>query len=216
MVTINTWATGSSIQTPIFENCCKKGDVVLEILKPPSDYLKYLLESLETVPRNFRKHIREYNSALTFTSVKYNTDTRVGANGGGISCFQIHGELYHLQAPLVPAIGATPSFAQLYFYDTEYSAQQFQLVNVHAPIWDTEEDASIHGAEYLPIIPTTFGRFGKSLYVLPSSLALTIASFGSEKRSSNIMSTHHLDDKATEAMSNKDYGPSVLLMPNET
>lgn len=115
--------TGSSIQTPIFENCCKKGDVVLEILKPPSDYLKYLLESLETVPRNFRKHIREYNSALTFTSVKYNTDTRVGANGGGISCFQIHGELYHLQGPLVLAIGATPSFAQLYFYDPEYSAQ---------------------------------------------------------------------------------------------
>lgn len=120
---INERVNDSSIGSPRFENCCKKGDVELPALEQVPDYLKYLLESTDTVARQFRTRIREYNSALTFTSVKYNSDERIAAQGGGVTCFQIHGELYHLQGPLTAAANDAPTFAQLYFYDPLYAAQ---------------------------------------------------------------------------------------------
>ena len=72
--------------------------------------------------RIFRSKIREYNSALSFTSVKYQADTRTANLGQGIQCFQIHDELYHLQGPLEPAPHALPQFAQLFLYDPQYAA----------------------------------------------------------------------------------------------
>ncbi|KAH8144449.1 uncharacterized protein LAJ45_11579 [Morchella importuna] len=113
---------GSSIALPRFESCCKKGDIQLPALGQAPEYLQYLLESTDSVPKQFRARIREYNSALTFTSVKYNSDERVGAQVAGVRCFQIHGELYHLQGPLTAAAQDTPKFAQLYFYDPVYAA----------------------------------------------------------------------------------------------
>ncbi|KAH0603160.1 uncharacterized protein H6S33_008164 [Morchella sextelata] len=112
----------SSKIKPRFEICCKKGDVQLLPLQAPPPYLQYLLQSTDPVARRFRTSIREYNSALTFTSVKYTADQRAPAQSGGLQCFQIHGELYHMQGPLHPQQNASPSFAQLYFYDPEYAA----------------------------------------------------------------------------------------------
>jgi hypothetical protein len=43
------------------------------------------------------------------------------AGSGGVNCFQIHGELYHLQGPLDAAAGEAPRYAQLYFYDPAYA-----------------------------------------------------------------------------------------------
>ena len=48
------------------------------------------------------------------------TVTDRGASSG-ISCFQIHGELYHLQGPLDAADNQAPRYAQLYFYDPAYA-----------------------------------------------------------------------------------------------
>ncbi|RPB10744.1 hypothetical protein P167DRAFT_576085 [Morchella conica CCBAS932] len=120
---INERVNGSSIGSIRFENCCKKGDVELPALEQVPDYLKYLLESTDTLYRQFRTWIREYNSALTFTSVKYNSDERIAAQGQGVSCFQIYGELYHLQGLLTAAANDTLTFTQLYFYDELYAAQ---------------------------------------------------------------------------------------------
>jgi hypothetical protein len=39
-----------------------------------------------------------------------------------LHCFQIHGELYHYQGPLIPGSQDTPAFAQLFFYDPDYAA----------------------------------------------------------------------------------------------
>ena len=106
----------SRIGTPAFTTCCKQGDVVLEHLKDPPEYLQYLLSSMDSTAKAFRNNIRKYNSALAFTSVKYTVDGRAT---GGIQCFQIHGELFHLQGPLQPQDLASAQFAQLYFYDPE-------------------------------------------------------------------------------------------------
>ena len=78
---------------------------------------------MDTTTWNFRSKIREYNSALVFTSVKYKPDNRPEGQGSGIRCFQIHGELYHLQGPLQPPHDGISAFAQLYFYDPAYAAQ---------------------------------------------------------------------------------------------
>ena len=51
------------------------------------------------------------------------TVTDRGTSAGGVSCFQIHGELYHLQGPLDTAVGQAPRYAQLYFYDPVYATE---------------------------------------------------------------------------------------------
>jgi hypothetical protein len=72
----------------LYESCCKKGAVNLPLLKPVPAYLRSLYEAQDACGRAFRQRIRSYNSALTFTSVSYNNDTRLDLSRG-IHCFQI-------------------------------------------------------------------------------------------------------------------------------
>ena len=103
-----------------FESYCKQGDVVLPRFSPPPDFLRDLLRDDTTTARRFRQQLRQYNAALSFTSLNC-TVTNRGASGGGVNCFQIHGELYHLQGPLDTTAGQAPRYAQLYFYDPVYA-----------------------------------------------------------------------------------------------
>lgn len=103
-----------------FELCCKRGDAMLELLRPPPDVLRALLVGQDPRARSFRQNIRAYNSALAFTSVSYTKDTRTDLSRG-LHCFQIHGELFHYQGPLIPGSQDVPAFAQLFFYDPEYA-----------------------------------------------------------------------------------------------
>ncbi|RPA95627.1 hypothetical protein L873DRAFT_1562305, partial [Choiromyces venosus 120613-1] len=112
----------STKSLPRFESCCKKGDVILDSLPDPPDILKRLLSTEDADSKRFRKHIREYNSALSFTSLKYSPDQRPAQLGPGIQCFQIHGELYHVQGPLNPLPDHQPRFAQLFLYDPQFAA----------------------------------------------------------------------------------------------
>jgi hypothetical protein len=112
----------STQAAPKFETCCKKGDVQLESLPDPPDILKRLLSTPDADGKHFRKHLREYNSALSFTSLKYSVDERISILGPGIQCFQIHGELYHRQGPLNPQQNHQPQFAQLFLYDPHLAA----------------------------------------------------------------------------------------------
>lgn len=103
-----------------FTSCCVRGDAYLEPLRPTPPELRRLLTEDCPEGREFRKNIRAYNSALAFTSISYNKDTRINLDGG-IQCFQIHGELFHIQGPLRAEDGRTPAFAQLFFYDPDYA-----------------------------------------------------------------------------------------------
>ena len=113
--------TSGLAQQEEFEICCKKGDVTLQPLKAPPSYLRSLYQDQDPRGREFRQNIRRYNSALAFTSLNYNKDTRVSLNHG-IQTFRIHGDLYHLQGPLEPGSHEPPVFAQLFFYDPEFAA----------------------------------------------------------------------------------------------
>lgn len=103
-----------------FELCCKKGDAMLDYLQPSPPVLRSLLDGTDHRSTHFRESIRAYNSTLAFTSVSYTKDTRTDLTRG-LHCFQIHGELYHYQGPLIPGSQETPAFAQLFFYDPDYA-----------------------------------------------------------------------------------------------
>ena len=113
----------STKRAPRFEECCKKGDVVLQKLQSPPEILEALVSAESEEAKWFRKNIREYNSALSFTSLKYSPDNRAAILGAGVDCFQIHGELYHLQGPLEPEAGQVAKFSQLFLYDPDYAAK---------------------------------------------------------------------------------------------
>ena len=110
---------GTAITANRFTACCNQGKVKLPYLTEPPEYLQYLLSSPDSEAKTFRKNIQQYNSSLVFTSVKYNVDDRTYRILGGIQCFQIHGELFHLQGPLQGENHTSAQFAQLYFYDLE-------------------------------------------------------------------------------------------------
>ncbi|KAG1783466.1 hypothetical protein EV702DRAFT_1191888 [Suillus placidus] len=75
--------------------------------------------------RTFISKIRQYNSALAFTSVGINIKDRA-LQGSGPNAFRIHGSLHHLMGSLIPPEGIQPSYAQLYIYDPE------EATNIHA------------------------------------------------------------------------------------
>ena len=83
----------STLENPLFGICCSKGDVMIPFMRPLPPLLHSLFYDDTNQAHHFRTHIRKYNSALAFASVKYQSDQRTV---GGLQCFQIHGALYHL------------------------------------------------------------------------------------------------------------------------
>ena len=111
---IHERVAGSSLRSPLFEKCCKKGKVQLPMHREPPRYLRDLIRGDDPRSGEFRNHLRQYNAAFAFTSIMYGDKT--GQPEDGVRCFQIHGELYHLQGPLEPR-SADPRYAQTYLYD---------------------------------------------------------------------------------------------------
>jgi uncharacterized protein YdhG (YjbR/CyaY superfamily) len=112
----NEKASGSTVHNIVWKVCCKKGAVQLEALEPLPPLFHHLFTSLTSDAKDFRKQSRGYNSALAFTSIKYKKDNCL-QNQQGLTHFQIHGELFHLQGPLEAVHRMSAQFAQLYFYD---------------------------------------------------------------------------------------------------
>ena len=97
-----------------------RGDSQLEPLQTALVKLQRLLTEDSLWACIFCKEICKYNLVLAFMSVSYNKDIQVSLYSG-IQCFQIHSKLFHLQGPLQPEDSYTPAFAQLFFYDPEYT-----------------------------------------------------------------------------------------------
>jgi hypothetical protein len=79
------------------------------------ELLKELLTEITPEERNYRDHIREYNSALAFASM--------GAEikpppVHGPYCFIIHGQIYHVVSPLYAEATNKPGYGQLYIFDS--------------------------------------------------------------------------------------------------
>lgn len=85
----------SSVHNSRFKNCCKQGAIVLKAPRNVPNFISNLFYVDNPLSRHFRENIRQYNSSLTFTSLKCIPNLSFPA--GSIQNFQIHGELYHMQ-----------------------------------------------------------------------------------------------------------------------
>jgi len=87
--------TGSTIANPLFGMCCGDGTIRLPPLPPPPNELRCLFSASTEEAKQFRENIRQYNSALAFTSLGAQIDNSVNRGGGGPPVFRIQGELHH-------------------------------------------------------------------------------------------------------------------------
>ncbi|KAK6021271.1 hypothetical protein OSTOST_13057 [Ostertagia ostertagi] len=99
--------------------CCTNGKVDLPNLPDTPPFLKYLFTSGDERAKDFRKHIRKFNTALSFTSMGAKVDERVTGRGGGPPVYRIQGEVRHRIGSLLPEAGRNPLFAQFYVCDTQ-------------------------------------------------------------------------------------------------
>jgi len=105
------------MENPKFGKCCLSGKIELPKLEPPPQPLRGLLEGDQPQAKNFHSDIRQYNMALSFTSLGADIDHALMAGGGGPPVFQLHGAMYHLGGTLLPPPDNSPKYAQLYIWD---------------------------------------------------------------------------------------------------
>ncbi|CAF2065126.1 unnamed protein product [Rotaria magnacalcarata] len=87
----------------------------------PRDEMKVLLEAADVDGRNFREHIRNYNSALAFASL--------GAQIAAPTtrepyCVRIHGQIYRRIGALHPGADQRAQYGQLYILDSALALQE--------------------------------------------------------------------------------------------
>ena len=115
-------AVAPEISVPylVFTQCCKQGKVFLPQLRPAPLYLHQLLSrDSGSLGRHFQDNIRAYNSMFQFTSLGAKIDHSVN-DGRGPYTFRISGQAYQRIGSLVPPLGESARFAQLYVFDTSH------------------------------------------------------------------------------------------------
>ena len=117
--------------------CCGEGKVLLSPLGTPPDLLTKLLTASDTRGKEFRKHIRAYNSSLALCSLGANYDKELATAKHGVYPFRIHGVVHHLIGSLVPRDGKVAAFSQIYIHDgtpeAELEIRQQHLGQAYLP-----------------------------------------------------------------------------------
>ena len=104
-----------------FSMCCATDRVRMQIFENFPAALCNLYTGQDEDSRNFRQHIRNYNSALAMASMVATIET---PPGHGPYCFRVHGQVYHTIGGLRPQAGEAPRFAQILIMDTGEAAQE--------------------------------------------------------------------------------------------
>jgi Helitron helicase-like domain at N-terminus len=107
---------GSSISSPRFSRHCHHGKVRLDPLPNPPDKLRSLFTTDSTEAKEFRENIRQYNSALAFTSFTAK-EKHLNSGGGSPWVWKSGYTIYHRAGILFPDADSNPKYTQLYFYD---------------------------------------------------------------------------------------------------
>ncbi len=115
--------TKSSQINPKFGVCCLQGQIALRPFHPMPHDLENLFCGVSPYSDGFKANIRNYNSALAFTSLGVKIDESVTRSSGPY-CFKIHGELCHLSGALLSNNPWSSIYAQIYIHDP---AEQLNL-----------------------------------------------------------------------------------------
>ena len=100
-----------------FTLCCGEGKVVLPSLDILPELLGHLLTVTDSRGKDFRNHIRAYNSSLAFCSLGANIDKELANARRGVYTFRIQGVVHHYIGSLIPNRDEAPAFAQIYIHE---------------------------------------------------------------------------------------------------
>ena len=106
---------------PLFSICCQQGRVSLPEIEPDPILLE-MFNDQTPAGKDFRKNIRKYNSALSFTSMGVTVDKDLANDREGVYTYRIQGAVVHEMGRLQAVEGQKPKFAQIFFYGPEEQA----------------------------------------------------------------------------------------------
>jgi hypothetical protein len=111
--------TKSTLANPKFGGCCFNGKVILGQLHDLPQEIQALYDGQDAVAKKFRKDIRQYNKALSMTSVgqapgKQPDIDRDINDGTAPWVYRLKGALHHYSGSLIPSGNRKPSYGQLY------------------------------------------------------------------------------------------------------
>lgn len=143
---------------PIFGLCCDSGKVILPVLRDPPPCLKDLFDSDSHQGKDFRQNIWKYNRAFAFMSLQVTEDYSVNERHKGQSVFRIQGELHHRGGPLFPAVDRPPTYAQLYFYDSQAALEYrcCQNSGLNPDTLRTLQHMLLNNHQYVPVYRHAF------------------------------------------------------------
>ena len=99
----------SSKSSPRFSHCCHHGKVRLDPLLDPPGELQQLFTAQLTQAKEFRENIRQYNSALAFTSFTVK-EKHNNSEGGGPWVWKSGYTIYHRAGTLFPDANNNPKY----------------------------------------------------------------------------------------------------------
>ncbi|KAI9324736.1 hypothetical protein BD770DRAFT_334960, partial [Pilaira anomala] len=113
--------SNSTKSNPKYQLCCGNGKGILAPLKPLPDVIKNYFLLNDPISKEFRKNIRTYNSALSFTSMNANLDHSVANSRVGAYAYRIHGSVFYLISNNLTSSDSSPrpKVAQIYIFDSE-------------------------------------------------------------------------------------------------
>jgi hypothetical protein len=199
---------------------------VESLQNPPARLWNLFTDTESGEARDFRDAARHYNSSLSFTSVKYTPDKRLGDAGqtGGVQVFSIHGEYYHQQGPLVTEPGEKPKFAARLFYDPRDAAKASKDVfdDLHEPLLLELMDTIRNCNPYVEMYKTARERFTEQenvpleqrpanlRVVLQPNMKLVIEK-GADRRRENLPTADEVAGLITDEVGD-DPGPRDLVV----
>ena len=106
-----------------FSVCCADDDIILNSLLNSLDIIQNLYTDDTSLVRVFWVNSHQYNSSVTFTSLKYESDNHIADNDQWDEnlSFSIHRELFHWQNSLWLTSEDSSTYLQLFFYDSDYA-----------------------------------------------------------------------------------------------
>ncbi|KAF8598707.1 hypothetical protein BDV93DRAFT_498541, partial [Ceratobasidium sp. AG-I] len=112
----------------LFGSCCRQGKIEVALPQRPPPTLWRLFTGIHPASDNFFANIRQFNSALAFTSM--GSDRIDQQQGNGPYLYKIGGQVYHRSGDLAPEPVNEPAqqppprrYAQLWVYDPQQPAQ---------------------------------------------------------------------------------------------
>jgi hypothetical protein len=143
--------------------CCQNGAISLPNPKLPSPPIWDLYTGNDARSRFFQNHIREFNQALSFASLRAQVDH---FPTGGVPTFRIHGQVYHNMGPLLPSDGETPKFCQIYFHDSD-NAASYRLSAVSL-------NAGGHASDIIEILQNEVAQFSPHYQLFQAAIERSV------------------------------------------